>query len=504
MATNLSNILVNGVSSPINLNCNALFINQQTKQVGINTSNPAYTLDVSGTLNVNGSLLPSTSANSIAIGYQAGQTSQATNAIAIGWQAGQSNQGSNAISLGYQTSLSNQGSNAISLGAFSGQINQGNYALAIGCNAGQTGQKDFSVAIGTNAGATNVGTGSVCLGVGNGASNFGNYNVSMGCNTFYNAPYGDYKVNIGLHAGASDGNSASNTVAIGTRSGQCNQKVGAVNININVAAPSATFGPGTGNVSIGYTAGHGAYQTVAIGTNAGFNNLVNSNAIQATYAIAIGYFAGSLTQGTQSIAIGYLAGQSNQAKASIAIGTNAGVTSQNSNTIILNATGSVLNTATASACYINPIRTAVGTATGALSWDSTTGKVAQYSGKTFVIDHPEDDEKYLVHACIEGPESAVYYRGSSEITENKCVEVILPEYIEKLAKDFIVHVSPVYEDCEEVDRSLFVSDIVDGRFKVYGENGEFDWLVVGKRNDIEIEPLKNNILLKGQGPYTYF
>jgi hypothetical protein len=33
------------------------------------------------------------------------------------------------------------------------------------------------------------------------------------------------------------------------------------------------------------------------------------------------------------------------------------------------------------------------------------------TSKTFIIDHPIKKDKYLVHACVEGPETGVYYRG---------------------------------------------------------------------------------------------
>jgi len=39
--------------------------------------------------------------------------------------------------------------------------------------------------------------------------------------------------------------------------------------------------------------------------------------------------------------------------------------------------------------------------------------------KTFIINHPLDDSKYLVHACLEGPEAGIYYRGDGEITNNE-------------------------------------------------------------------------------------
>jgi hypothetical protein len=45
--------------------------------------------------------------------------------------------------------------------------------------------------------------------------------------------------------------------------------------------------------------------------------------------------------------------------------------------------------------------------------------------------------------------------------------------------------------------------VKDGKFKVIGENGEFYWLVHGKRSNINVEPNKNEIEVKGEGPYKY-
>ena len=39
--------------------------------------------------------------------------------------------------------------------------------------------------------------------------------------------------------------------------------------------------------------------------------------------------------------------------------------------------------------------------------------------KSFVIDHPLDSSKYLVHGCIEGAEAAVYYRGQAKLIDSK-------------------------------------------------------------------------------------
>ena len=122
-------------------------------------------------------------------------------------------------------------------------------------------------------------------------------------------------------------------------------------------------------------------------------------------------------------------------------------------------------------------------------------------GKTFIIDHPQNKEKYLVHACLEGPEVGVYYRGKSEVTNDTSVIVNLPDYIPGWAYDFTITVTGIYDgklklyNASEVDES--------GAFIVYGENGKFNWIAIGKRGDINAEPYKNEIVVKGDGPYKW-
>ena len=47
------------------------------------------------------------------------------------------------------------------------------------------------------------------------------------------------------------------------------------------------------------------------------------------------------------------------------------------------------------------------------------------------------------------------------------------------------------------------TEIIENEFNVYGENGEFYWLVYGERCTIDVEPLKQETVVKGMGPYTY-
>jgi len=57
--------------------------------------------------------------------------------------------------------------------------------------------------------------------------------------------------------------------------------------------------------------------------------------------------------------------------------------------------------------------------------------------KNFLIDHPSKEGKKLVHACLEGPENAVYIRGR---LSNRTV-IDLPDYWENLVNERTITVS---------------------------------------------------------------
>jgi hypothetical protein len=195
-------------------------------------------------------------------------------------------------------------------------------------------------------------------------------------------------------------------------------------------------------------------------------------------------------QGTNAIAIGYQAGYSNQS----------------ANSIVLNATGSPLDGVTESALFVDPIRNVSNA--NILTYNSTSKEVT-YVAKTFVIDHPTNPNKYLVHACLEGPEAGVYYRGTARIpTGSKSVTVSLPEYVDKFATDLTVHITPVGEPPIGENGELMpmwhsASHIQDGTFKVYGTANEFNWIVHGKRGSIEVEPDRTSVTMNGSGPYRW-
>jgi len=120
--------------------------------------------------------------------------------------------------------------------------------------------------------------------------------------------------------------------------------------------------------------------------------------------------------------------------------------------------------------------------------------------KTFVIDHPINKDKYLVHACLEGPEAGVYYRGKGHITNNDSTTINLPNYVSKLAYDFTIQITPIYDGKV---KTYNAGEIENNQFSVYGENGYFHWIVYGTRNEINVEPNKADVNVNGSGPYLW-
>lgn len=138
--------------------------------------------------------------------------------------------------------------------------------------------------------------------------------------------------------------------------------------------------------------------------------------------------------------------------------------------------------------------------TNGVWYDSTSNKFYYASAKSFIIHHPTEGDKYLVHACLEGPEAGVYYRGIGEIVDNNSSTIELPHYVEAFATDFTVQITPIYNGKINV---LNASEVINNKFSVYGENCRFYWQVTGKRLEIITEPLKTDVEVKGDGPYLY-
>ena len=128
------------------------------------------------------------------------------------------------------------------------------------------------------------------------------------------------------------------------------------------------------------------------------------------------------------------------------------------------------------------------------------GPTGPTGAKSFIINHPVEKDKYLVHACLEGPEAGVYYRGIGEITDNYSTTIELPYYVNRFARDFTIQITPIFNGNFN---TLNTSEVFNNKFNVYGSNCKFYWIVYGKRLDINVEPFKRDVDVKGNGPYLY-
>jgi len=143
-------------------------------------------------------------------------------------------------------------------------------------------------------------------------------------------------------------------------------------------------------------------------------------------------------------------------------------------------------------------------AQGRMGLRGVTGATGPQGSKTFVIDHPIKEDHYLIHACMEGPEAGVYYRGKA-IVLNRFVTVTLPDYVDYLASDFTVHVTHEMDETEELIQ-VSATQVSNNQFRIYASAPcTANWLVVGNRKNtaFPIEPPKNNITVNGEGPYRY-
>ena len=167
--------------------------------------------------------------------------------------------------------------------------------------------------------------------------------------------------------------------------------------NLKISTDPIAIGLGAGITSQGS-------RCIAIGCNAGnYSQVADGIAIgsgagstfQGQFSTAIGLNAGSYNQGLSSIAIGGGAGQTAQGDYAIAIGQQAGQTAQQANSIILNATGSSLNSTSSNALYIAPIRSA--SQSQVLCYNTSTKEVSYTSTPSFSLPTATNFGEYIVY-----------------------------------------------------------------------------------------------------------
>lgn len=159
-------------------------------------------------------------------------------------------------------------------------------------------------------------------------------------------------VGIGYDAGRTT--QGSNALAVGNYAGYSAQTAHGTALGTRAGYQNQ----GEYAVAIGAYSGHTSQgeNTVAVGYYSGYSN-------QGAFSTAVGRQSGRTSQDSFSVALGYVAGYENLGKYSIAIGYAAGYSNQYDSSIVINATGSILNNnATSSGgsrrLHIAPIRQA--------------------------------------------------------------------------------------------------------------------------------------------------
>lgn len=130
--------------------------------------------------------------------------------------------------------------------------------------------------------------------------------------------------------------------------------------------------------------------------------------------------------------------------------------------------------------------------------------------KSFVIDHPDDDERWLVHACTESPVAAVEDAGEVWVPHGGgAATVVLPHYWPGLVVPGTTTVQlTVIDEGQVVLPQAAAGRVRDGRFTVRTDSAwpvRVAWHVRGERRGtrFETEPLRRNYDARGDGPYRY-
>ena len=144
----------------------------------------------------------------VGIGYQAGRQEQGLGfpfqgqSVAVGFQAGESFQRNHGVALGAYAGRINQQDAAVACGFFCGNDTQGKYAVGLGNACAQSSQGDFAVALGASSGNIHQGIESLACGSFSGHKNLGYRSIALGHRASYDG--GDFSNTIVINATGTD------------------------------------------------------------------------------------------------------------------------------------------------------------------------------------------------------------------------------------------------------------------------------------------------------------
>ena len=341
--------------------------------------------------------------NGIAIGRWAGKTDQHEEAIAIGRYAAQTNQGSHGIAIGAEAGVNNQRWNSVAIGRYAGNNSQDSQSIAIGHRAGEDNQEQQSIAIGTYAGNFEQGQHSIAIGAYAGNSGQGWAAIAIGEEA---GNYGQDFRAIAIGRWAGDQNQGSQALAVGALAGRTNQGSYSVAIgrhagHENQGSYAIAIGQEAGQGYIGdfyvsHVSGDGADNTVTVAANTdirpgmkisnnGYDNMlivsVDTVSASPNYVLTLANTPnnGSINPGDSFRFTG------KQGTNAVAIGAYAARYAQNDNSVVINGTGSELQSAGIGTVVIKTVR-AVDASGGVPAgfypayYNPTTGELVHLTG----------------------------------------------------------------------------------------------------------------------------
>jgi hypothetical protein len=120
------------------------------------------------------------------------------------------------------------------------------------------------------------------------------------------------------------------------------------------------------------------------------------------------------------------------------------------------------------------------------SQNATFAGTISATAKSFNIPHPLYKDKRLVHGSLEGPEHAIYIRGTIETEEKGCL-VELPEYWSAMCEDYTVQLTPHGPYTVYIKEKLKDKVMIECSQKKF----KFDYYIVGARTDETLEVVQD-------------
>ena len=178
-------IYIGGTAVGIDANGQLTVSGSQVNAPSSTLVNGAYTVSLGSNGNLDAPGIVSaaglrTSETKIALGSNAGQTSQGINSVAVGRYAGQTSQGPLSVAIGYGAGAATQGVSSVAVGNLAGANTQGGLSVAVGNSAGQLNQGYEAVAVGHTTGLQDQGAWAVAIGSYAGAGSQGEDAIAIG------------------------------------------------------------------------------------------------------------------------------------------------------------------------------------------------------------------------------------------------------------------------------------------------------------------------------------